>query len=126
MRTDNKLDRHEWLRGKSGALIKTDALDHHQGHDLVGCQDVAWDVAGALIEFDVNQSEGEALIATVESEACRAVDRGLLDLYRLSYVAFRLGHVGGEARSNIDRRSARATKDRPPRRPLRRAPSASS
>ena len=102
VRTDNKLDRHEWLRAKSGALVKTDALDHHQGHDLVGCQDVAWDVAGALIEFDVNQSEGEALIATVESEAGRAVDRELLDLYRFSYVAFRLGQTRLGATSTAD------------------------
>lgn len=89
--TDNKLDRHEWLRTGSGALIKTDALDHHQAHDLIGCQDLVWDVAGALTEFDLDQSEAGELIDSVERWAARAVDPELLQFDRLAYLAFRLG-----------------------------------
>lgn len=91
VRTDNKLDRHEWLRSSAGALIKTDALDHHQAHDLVGCQDLAWDVAGAIVEIDVDQDRNERFIDTVENSAAATVDRELLDFYRLAYLAFRLG-----------------------------------
>jgi hypothetical protein len=29
-------------------LLKTDALDYHAGHDPIGCQDIAWDIAGAI------------------------------------------------------------------------------
>jgi len=93
VRTDNKLDRKEWLRSGAGALIKTDALDHHQAHDLVGCQDVAWDVAGAMIEIDVSQNESAAFIAAVENAAGREVDLDLLRFYRVAYLAFRLGHA---------------------------------
>src|SRR5206468_5416318 len=57
VRTDNKLDRTEWLRAPGGRLLKTDGLDHHQAHDLIGCQDIAWDVAGAITEFDLDDSE---------------------------------------------------------------------
>jgi hypothetical protein len=89
VRTDNKLDRHEWLRLSDGRLLKSDALDHHQGHDLIGCQDVAWDVAGAMIEFDLEAAEIDRLIAGTG----RPVDRVLLDFYRLAYVAFRLGQA---------------------------------
>ena len=90
VRIDGKLERCEWLRTKSGALIKTDALDHHQAHDLIGAQDLAWDVAGALAEFDVAQ-EMDRFIASLEHSADRQVDRELLEFYLIAYSAFRLG-----------------------------------
>jgi hypothetical protein len=92
VRTDNKLDRHEWLRAASGRLLKTDAVDHHQAHDLIGCQDIAWDVASAAVEFDLDQEEARALVGAIEQSAVR-VDRELLDFCRPAYLAFRLGHA---------------------------------
>jgi hypothetical protein len=92
VRTDNKLDRHEWLRCASGALIKTDAVDHHRAHDLIGCQDVAWDVAGAIAEFDLDQNQSKELVHHAEFGGVR-IDGQLLDFYRTAYLAFRLGHA---------------------------------
>lgn len=89
IRTDNKLDRHEWLRLPDERLIKTDALDHHQAHDLVGCQDLAWDIAGAIEEFGLSGEEAVRLIAA----AGRDADRDLLDFYHFAYAAFRLGQA---------------------------------
>lgn len=86
-RTDNKLDRAEWLRLPDGRLLKTDALDHHQAHDLIGCQDLAWDVAGAIVEFDLDDPEAMQLIRATG----RRIDGELLAFYRLAYCAFRLG-----------------------------------
>ena len=91
VRTDNKLDRQEWLRTASGALIKTDAIDHHQAHDLVGCQDVAWDCAGAIVEFELDAMQADQLVAAVAEWAGGAVDRELLDFCLVAYLAFRLG-----------------------------------
>jgi hypothetical protein len=91
VRTDNKLQRHDWLRTAGGRLIKTDALDHHCGHDLVGCQDMAWDVAATMCEFALDAAERAKLIAAVEHSAGTVVDRELLAFYRLAYLAFRLG-----------------------------------
>jgi hypothetical protein len=89
VRTDNKLDREEWLRTDHGRLLKTDALDHHQAHDLVGCQDAAWDVAGAIVEFELDQGQARTLIAATGLQ----VDAELLRFYRLAYSAFRLGQA---------------------------------
>jgi hypothetical protein len=89
VRTDNKLDRHEWLRTADGRLLKNDAVDHHQAHDLIGCQDLAWDVAGAIEEFVLDQDETDRLIA---STGC-SVDVELLDFYRVAYASFRLGRA---------------------------------
>ena len=93
IRTDNRLDRHEWLRLADGQLIKCDALDHHAGHDLIGCQDIVWDVAGAMVEFELDARDADKLIASTESASGRHVDRELLGFYRTAYLAFRLGQA---------------------------------
>lgn len=92
VRTDNRMDRHEWLRAR-GRLIKTDALDHHCAHDLIGCQDMAWDVAGAVSEFQLDRGPSDALISVVEDSSGRHVDAELLAFYRIAYSAFRLGQA---------------------------------
>ena len=85
--TDNKLDRDEWLRAHDGALVKVDALDHHCGHDLIGCQDIAWDVAGAIAEFDLDRASADEMIRSAGLD----VDRQLLRFCLVAYCAFRLG-----------------------------------
>jgi hypothetical protein len=96
--TDNKVDRNEWLRLPNGRLMKTDAVDHHQSHDLIGCQDVAWDVAGAAVEFDLDTRSTEQLIAASGQQ----VDPLLLRFFRVAYPAFRLG----QAEIGADRENA--------------------
>lgn len=93
VRTDNRLDRGHWLRLPNGRLMKTDALDHHCAHDLIGCQDIAWDVAGATVEFGLDHREAERLIQETEDASDRQIDRELLDFYRLAYCCFRLGQA---------------------------------
>lgn len=38
---DARLHAWEWLRDANGHLLKADALDHCEGHDLIGYQDIA-------------------------------------------------------------------------------------
>jgi hypothetical protein len=91
VRSDGRLGRSEWLATKSGALIKADALDHHQAHDMIGCQDLAWDVAGAIVELDVDQKSASSFVASAEHWADRRVDSELLEFCLVAYCAFRLG-----------------------------------
>lgn len=90
--TDNRLHVWEWIRTQDGRLLKTDALDHHAGHDLVGCQDIAWDLAGASVEFELSQSELSSLINAVERNSARNVDTDLLAFSQACYPAFQLGY----------------------------------
>ena len=39
------------LLDERGEIIKCDSADHCAAHDLVGCRDAAWDVAGAIAEL---------------------------------------------------------------------------
>lgn len=89
--TDNRLQRWEWLL-VGERLVKTDALDHHAGHDLVGCQDIAWDVVGAAVEFELDATTEEQLATGVAAQCGRPVDATLRRFLRPCYLAFQLGH----------------------------------
>ncbi|WP_419899114.1 hypothetical protein [Roseomonas sp. USHLN139] len=87
-RTDGRMQAWEWLHLADGRLLKADALDHHAAHDLVGCQDIAWDVAGAEIELGL---DGDRLLAALAGRLERRPAPALLDFHRLCYPAFQLG-----------------------------------
>ncbi len=103
--TDNRMLPHEWLVTPDGDLLKSDALDHSAAHDLVGCQDMAWDVAGAVVEFGLSAEDTAMLARLVAEKAGRPVHSELVAFYGICYPAFRLGactlaaeaHEGEEA-----------------------------
>jgi hypothetical protein len=99
--TDNRLHAWEWLQTPDGAMLKTDAVDHHAAHDLIGCQDVTWDIAGAGIEFDLSGDEKAELCQGVERLTERRLDRRLLAFSELCYAAFQLGHWSLAAKALI-------------------------
>jgi hypothetical protein len=79
---DGRMHAWEWLVAADGTIVKTDALDHHDAHDLVGCQDVAWDVAGAAIELGL---DAEKLARALDA------DPALVEFLTIAYLAFQLG-----------------------------------
>lgn len=82
---DGRLHAWEWLETPGGDLLKIDALDHACGHDLIGCQDIAWDVAGAELELELSPLETQRLARVL------GVDPRLLAFHRACYPAFQLG-----------------------------------
>jgi hypothetical protein len=85
---DARLHAWEWLVTSDGRIVKTDALDHAVSHDLVGCQDIAWDVAGAIVEFGLSTEEAAQLASRVGERAGRAVDPIALGAFEVCYAAF--------------------------------------
>jgi len=59
----------------SGRLIKADAVDHCRGHDLVGCQDPGWDLAGAAVELSLDAGERRELLRRFTAHARPPVAR---------------------------------------------------
>lgn len=88
---DGRLHAWEWRRDVHGRIWKTDALDHCEGHDLVGCQDIAWDVAGATVEFSLDQAEIERLRRMVGAAAGRDIHPEALGRSHLAYCALQAG-----------------------------------
>lgn len=77
---DGRMHREKWIAG-----LKLDALDHSEAHDLVGCQDIAWDVAGAALELGLSPAETVALARTA------GADPVMLALFETCYPAFQAG-----------------------------------
>ena len=87
--TDNRLHAHEWLQLPDGGWLKTDGVDHAAAHDLIGAQDIAWDIAGARVEFDLSPVETTILLEAFRERA--EVDTALVELLEPAYLAFQLG-----------------------------------
>ncbi|MEZ2130729.1 MULTISPECIES: hypothetical protein [unclassified Sinorhizobium] len=98
--TDNRLQTWEWLITGDGRLVKTDARDHNAAHDLVGCQDVAWDVAGACVEFDLSTPERDRLAEIVAREADCDLRKDVLTVFEACYLGFQIGLWSG-ARATV-------------------------
>jgi hypothetical protein len=88
--TDNRMHAWEWLVSGS-RLIKTDALDHGVAHDLIGCQDIAWDVAGAMAELTLSEDEASRLCGIIRRESGAPVHLDLLSFLLPCYLAFQMG-----------------------------------
>ncbi|HKH32781.1 MAG TPA: hypothetical protein VKA80_01240, partial [Beijerinckiaceae bacterium] len=97
--TDNRLHAWEWLVA-GDRLVKTDALDHHAAHDLIGCQDLAWDVAGTTVEFALGPDARDRLCAFAEREAGRPLVPRLIEFLTVCYLAFQLGSFTLAVRAN--------------------------
>jgi hypothetical protein len=95
MAIDGRMECAEWLQLPDGTVLKADALDHDADHDLIGPQDIAWDVAGAVLELGLDEA---ALVAAL-ARAGVTVDAGLLRFLKPCYLAYRIGHADRAAQS---------------------------
>lgn len=107
---DGRLHQWEWLVAGNGRPIKTDAVDHSCAHDLIGCQDIAWDVAGAIAEYALSPTEARLLCERVAEGSARAVNGDLLSILAPCYLAFQLG-LWTLAAASGDAREAAAQRD---------------
>jgi hypothetical protein len=87
---DGKPQAWEWLVLPRGRVVKTDAVDHHAAHDLAGCQDALWDVAGAQVELGLSDHEALRLAEAVRDLAPGA-DPSHLPFYRVCFLALEVG-----------------------------------
>ncbi|WP_292314331.1 hypothetical protein [Mesorhizobium sp.] len=104
---DGRLHAWEFLVSPHGSLLKTDAFDHCRSHDLIGCQGIEWDIAGARVEHDLSAAELSKLVVCIET----SIDRDLVDYFEPCYLAFQLGlwTIARQSADDEDRmRSTRA------------------
>lgn len=89
---DGRMHPVEWLLTKKG-YRKADTLDHHSDQFFPSSQDIAWDIASAIVEFDMSPMESRYLVSKYSVSAKDAVDAVRLRLYMIAYLAFRLGYA---------------------------------
>lgn len=90
--TDNRMHAWEWLVTPDGKIWKTDALDHHASNDLIGAQDPAWDLAGAIVELELSDEERGRLLEQVERSRRVKTSPDQLRFYIQAYLAFQIGY----------------------------------
>ena len=112
--TDNRMHAWKWLVTPEGKILKADALDHHAGNDLVGAQDPAWDLAGAIVELDLSDEERGRLVEMLERSRRVKTPPDQLRFYTHAYLAFQLGWhtLATQALEGIDPSEAAAMRKR--------------
>lgn len=89
---DGRMLPHEWIRTAQGYL-KTDAVDHCDDHFFPGCQDIAWDVVAACLEFGLPPDNRRRLIQRYRVLSGDRTIASRLPLHAVTYLAFRLGYA---------------------------------
>jgi hypothetical protein len=92
VRVDGRMFPHEWL-GTSQGFVKTDVASHFDDHFYPGETDVAWDVAAAAIEFELDSAEMRFLIREYKAASGDTEIDRRLRVMRPAYAAFRLGYT---------------------------------
>jgi hypothetical protein len=89
---DGRMLPHEWVRADGGRLVKIDGVAHGDDHFLPGPTDIAWDLAGIIVEWNL---ASEARARLLGAYLARSGDdaRERIDDYVLAYTLFRLGYV---------------------------------
>jgi hypothetical protein len=90
---DGRLQPWEWIVTSTGALLKTDASSHGDDHFLPGPTDIAWDLAGVIVEWDLDETDRGAFL---EAYGSVSGDRDLtrIGAFEVAYAAFRAAAYG--------------------------------
>ena len=87
---DGRMHPHEWIRTLSGHIYKMDGNTHGDDHFFPGPVDIAWDLAGAIIEWELDSLAADFLVKCYRKfSGDDPTPR--LRAYRMAYLAFRLG-----------------------------------
>lgn len=88
---DGRMAPHEWVQTPDGGLIKVDGVGHRHDHTVVGPQPVAWDLAGAIVEWGLEDAAATILLDAFLEAGGEPVQPDTLAFYLASYAAFRAG-----------------------------------
>ena len=86
---DARMAPHEWLQLEDGNVVKLDCGSHGDDHFFPGPCDIAWDLAGAIVEWEMDPSAREALATRYEQQSGDRI-RSRLAAYELAYSVFRM------------------------------------
>jgi hypothetical protein len=100
---DSRMMPHEWVVEEGGTLLKLDAAAHGDDHFYPGPTDIAWDLAGAIVEWNLDGDTIDLLISEYLRASCDQVVRRLPG-YLVAYCVFRLALASSAQMSVPDQR----------------------
>jgi hypothetical protein len=88
---DGRMHPHEWLLSTEGKLLKTDSGSHGDDHFFPGPTDIAWDLAGAIIEWQMDDRQKAEFLARYHRAAGDDAS-ARIDGFIKAYTVFRLAY----------------------------------
>ena len=88
---DSRMQPHEWMISREGVRVKTDGDSHGDDHFFPGPCDIAWDLAGAAIEWRMNADAVEELLRTFGKRSGDNV-RPRFSSYAIAYAVMRAAY----------------------------------
>jgi len=67
--SDGRMQPHEWLFTPDGDMLKTDSGSHGDDHFFPGPTDIAWDLAGAIVEWQMSDAAAEVFLEMYHQES---------------------------------------------------------
>jgi hypothetical protein len=87
---DGRMAPHEWIRSQDDKLIKIDASQHGDDHFFPGPTDIHWDLAGAIVEWNMDADAEEYLLSRFRAKSGTIPHR--TQLFSLGYSVFRASY----------------------------------
>jgi len=88
---DGKMQPHEWLLTVAGKMLKTDSGSHGDDHFFPGPTDIAWDLAGAIVEWQMNEEQTTEFL-NLYHRASGDDANARIDGFIRAYAVFRLAY----------------------------------
>jgi hypothetical protein len=88
---DGHMQPHEWIVTSDGKLLKTDCGSHGDDHFYPGPTDIAWDLAGAIVEWRMNAVQSAELLDAYRHTSGDDPHARITDFIR-AYAVFRCAY----------------------------------
>jgi hypothetical protein len=85
---DGRMQPHEWLRTADGEMLKADCGSHGDDHFFPGPTDIAWDLAGAIVEWRMNGVEARFFLESYRRWSGDDAE-GRIEAFVAAYTIFR-------------------------------------
>lgn len=88
---DGRMQPHEWIVAPDGKILKTDGESHGDDHFFPGPTDIAWDLAGAIVEWQMDRgAEDLLLLRFARLTGDDAAPR--IEVYKAAYCLFGMSY----------------------------------
>jgi hypothetical protein len=85
---DGRMQPHEWLLNGDGRILKADSGSHGDDHFCPGPTDIAWDLAGAIVEWRMDSSQTDFFLQAYRQASGDDAMPRIKD-FAVAYSAFR-------------------------------------
>jgi hypothetical protein len=112
---DARMQPHEWLLTNNGEVVKIDSGTHGDDHFFPGATDIAWDLAGAIVECAMPTAAQQFLVAEYQRASGDDPRLRLSDyinayaVFRASYCTMAANAMDGAEQARLERAAAQYT-----------------